>query len=203
VESAVSTFGRIDVALTAAGISHASYQSTADPTEALKFVKTEPEALQGAARFLDCSPESWQRVLEVNLTGTFLAVQAVAKHMVAEKVAGSIVTIGSISSKHPDGGPLSYAVSKSGVWMLTMHAARALGPLGIRVNSVAPGFTQTNMTAIMRSYPEATASITAGLPLRRMGEAAEIANAVLFLASDKASYVTGELLHVAGGYFTG
>ena len=87
--------------------------------------------------------------------------------------------------------------------MLTKNAARTLAPLGIRVNSIGPGFIETNMTAAMDQVDEIRAVIEGGTPMGRKGRPEEVANVALFLASDEASYVTGELIHPDGGWFTG
>jgi len=87
-------------------------------------------------------------VIDINLTGTFTAVQSASRRMVEAGNGGSIVTIASVAARRPELGPLSYAVSKSGVWMLTKHAARTLRPVGIRVNAIAPGWIETNMTVV-------------------------------------------------------
>jgi 3-oxoacyl-[acyl-carrier protein] reductase len=142
-------------------------------------------------------------VIDVNLTGTFLAVQAAARHMVGAGTGGSIVTIASVAAKHPEAGPVAYAVSKSGVWMLTKHAARSLGPRGIRVNAIGPGFIDTNMTKLIGELPMVKDQFLASLPLGRFGTPEEVASTALFLASDESSYFTGEILHPDGGFFTG
>src|SRR5439155_8193902 len=120
-------------------------------------------------------------VLDVNLTGTFLAVLAAGRVM-AEQRRGSIITIASIAAKHPEAGPVAYAVSKAGVWMLTKQAARSLGPAGIRVNAIGPGFIETNMTAILREAGVQD-MLTGALPLGRIGQPGEVAAAAVVLAS--------------------
>jgi 3-oxoacyl-[acyl-carrier protein] reductase len=112
------------------------------------------------------------------------------------------VTIASIAAKDPEAGPASYSVSKAGVWMLTKAVSRSLGPVGIRVNTVGPGFIDTNMTAIFGEIPGVRELALAQVPLGRMGTPREVANAVLFLASDEASYFTGKMLQPDGGWFT-
>lgn len=202
MDAAVDAFGGIDVLVTAAGISHAAYRS-GDREADLAMLAGAAEALQDPARgFVELPLEGWQRVLDVNLTGTFLAVQSAARRMVAAGRGGSVVTIASVAAKHPEAGPVSYAVSKAGVWMLTKHAARSLGPSGIRVNAIGPGFIRTNMTRIIEELPMAEAQFVAAIPLRRMGEAREVADTAVFLASDESSYYTGEILHPDGGFYT-
>lgn len=201
--SAIETFGSIDVVVTAAGISHADYRS-GDRSGNEALVDRAIEAMADPPKaFLDLTLEAWQRVLDVNLTGTMLAVHAAAAHMVSAGGGGSIITVASVAAKNPDAGPLPYAVSKAGVWMFTKSAARMLGPAGIRVNALGPGFIQTNMTDVLTEIPGVREMFTTTLPLRRLGQPSEIADAALFLAGDESSYVTGQILHPDGGYFTG
>lgn len=202
MSTAVDRFGSIDVLLTAAGISYGSYVSgdrSGDEEMARRSVES---ALDRAKAFVELDFDDWQRVLDVNLTGTFLAVQSAAAHMVESGRAGSIITIASVAAKRPDAGPVPYTVSKAGVWMLTKSAARALGPAGIRVNAIGPGFIETNMTRLLREMPGVADQLLATLPLGRFGKTDEIASTASFLASDESSYFTGEILHPDGGYFT-
>lgn len=201
--TAVEAFGSIDVLVTAAGISHADYRS-GDRAGNEQLVQRVLEAMTDPPKaFLELSLDAWQRVLDVNLTGTMLAVHAAAAHMVPAGNGGSIITLASVAAKNPDAGPLPYAVSKAGVWMFTKSAARMLGPAGIRVNALGPGFIQTNMTELLTEIPGVQDMFTTTLPLRRLGQPSEIADAALFLAGDESSYITGEILHPDGGYFTG
>jgi NAD(P)-dependent dehydrogenase (short-subunit alcohol dehydrogenase family) len=202
VRRAVDRFGHVDVLVTAAGISHAGYRSgdrSKDQEMLTRAIETREDP---SRRLLELDVTEWRKVLDVNLTGTFLAVQATARQMVAQGGGGSIVTIASVAAKHPEAGPPSYAVSKAGVWMLTKAAARSLGPAGIRVNAIGPGFIETNMTAMATAIPEVTEMFLAGLPLRRLGTPREVADAALFLAGDESAYFTGEILHPDGGFYT-
>lgn len=202
VAQAVDTFGAIDVLVTAAGISHAAYRSGDREADA-ELLAQAAERMQDPARaFAELPLEGWHRVLDVNLTGTFLAVQAAARCMVQAGRGGSIVTIASVAAKHPEAGPVSYAVSKAGVWMLTKHAARSLGPAGIRVNAIGPGFIETNMTRIIADLPMVRDQVVGTIPLRRLGQAREVADTAVFLASEESSYFTGEILHPDGGFYT-
>jgi NAD(P)-dependent dehydrogenase (short-subunit alcohol dehydrogenase family) len=203
VQLAVERLGGLDVVVTAAGISHADYRSGDREADAELVAQALQGALDPAARFVELPLEAWQKVLDVNLTGTFLAVQASARQMVAAGTGGSIVTIASVAAKHPEAGPVAYAVSKSGVWMLTKHAARSLGPSGIRVNAIGPGFIDTNMTKLIGEMPMVRDQFLASLPLGRFGTPEEVASTALFLASEESSYFTGEILHPDGGFFTG
>ena len=202
VQMAIERYGRIDVLLTAAGISHAGYKS-GDRSADSEMVNRAVQAMANpAAGVLDVSQDEWQKVLDVNLTGTFLAIQAAARHMVERGEGGSIVTIASVAAKQPEAGPLAYAVSKAGVWMLTKHVARSLGPVGIRVNAIGPGFIETNMTRIISEFEPIKERFVSTIPLRRLGRPEEIASAALFLASEESSYFTGEILHPDGGFYT-
>jgi len=200
---AVDVFGRLDLLVTAAGISHGEYRSGDLDNE----VKVATEAADTADRpwleLLDGDLDAWRKVLDVNLTGTLLAVQSCANRMVDLGNGGAIVTIASIAAKDPDAGPLAYTVSKAGVWMLTKKAARLLAGVGIRVNAIGPGFIDTNMTQIIGMLPpELRDPFMTRIPMGRTGQPREIANVALFLASDESSYMTGELLHPDGGWFT-
>lgn len=202
VAQAVEDFGGMDVLVTAAGISHAAYVS-GDRSGDAELLERGAEMLTAPHRgLLELELGDWQRVLDVNLTGTFLALQAAGRRMVEQDRGGSIVTIASVAAKVPEAGPPPYTVSKAAVWMLTKSAARVFAPVGIRVNSVGPGFIDTNMTAMVNDLPMIRELAMNQIPMGRMGTPAEVANAVLFLASDEASYVTGELLHPDGGFFT-
>lgn len=201
-DAAMSEFGRIDLLLTAAGISHGSYDS-GDIEIELKRAAGRLDYLDNPAmHFCDIELADWNRVLDVNLTGTFLAIQACARRMIESGNGGRIVTIASIAAKHPDAGPVAYTASKAGVWMLTKKSARELAPANIRVNSVGPGFIATNMTALISEMDEVREGLMQMIPLGRVGQPIDIANAVVFLMSDESSYMTGEILHPDGGYFT-
>ena len=200
MHAAVEELGRLDIVVTAAGISHAGYRS-GDVANDLARLANRPPA--GAAeQFASVPLEEWRAVLDVNLTGTFLAVQAAARQMLALGCGGSIITIASIAAKHPEAGPVAYGVSKAGVWMVTKQAAQSLGPAGIRVNAIGPGYIDTNMLAVMKTVPGAVEAIVGRLPLGRLGTPDDIAAAALFLASDDSSYMTGEILHPDGGFVT-
>jgi NAD(P)-dependent dehydrogenase (short-subunit alcohol dehydrogenase family) len=201
VNAAVEELGGLDVLVTAAGISHATYRS--DDAAAGRLAVRAGATGGPAEQFANHPIDDWQRVLDVNLTGTLLSMQATVRQMLRQQRGGSIVTISSIAAKHPEPVPPPYGVSKAAVWMLTLHAAQMLAGSGIRVNSVGPGYIETNMTKLLRDVPEMMTPLMAAIPMKRMGTPSEVAAAVAFLASDDASYVTGELLHPDGGYFTG
>jgi NAD(P)-dependent dehydrogenase (short-subunit alcohol dehydrogenase family) len=202
--TAVEEFGSIDVVVTAAGINYAGYVSSdLDAHVEEMATRLEDRAANPAAPITELDIDAWRRVLDVNLTGTLLTMQATASVMVEQQRPGSIVTIASIAAADPLLGAPSYPVSKAGVWMLTKSAARTLAPLGIRVNAIGPGFIATNMTAVTDVVEPVGSWILANTPMGRKGTPEEVANVALFLASDDASYVTGELIHPDGGWFTG
>jgi NAD(P)-dependent dehydrogenase (short-subunit alcohol dehydrogenase family) len=200
---AVERFGRIDICCTAAGISHAGYRSGDIDADLKMVLRNLEHAEHPEVLFVEEPVENWQRVLDVNLTGTLYAMQACAARMAAQGTGGSIITLASIAAKDPDAGPLAYTVSKAGVWMLTKKAARMLAPARIRVNAIGPGFIVTNMTQLIEVVPEEQrAQLLMKIPMGRRGEPAEVASVAAFLASDDASYITGEILHPDGGWFT-
>jgi len=202
MDRAETDFGGVDVLVTAAGVSHAGYQSGNRDAELALVEQSADVMLEPHRAFTETPLADWQRVLDINLTGTLIAVQAASRRMIGQGRGGSIVTIASIAAKVPEAGPLAYGVSKAGVWMLTKQAARALAPVGIRVNSIGPGFIDTNMTAVISEMPDIAQLLMAQIPMGRMGTPREVANAALFLASDEASYFTGEILHPDGGWYT-
>jgi 3-oxoacyl-[acyl-carrier protein] reductase len=148
------------------------------------------------ARMQKMTEEQWDAVIDVNLKGVWLCAKAAAPLMLAQG-GGVILNAASIVGLHGNFGQSNYVASKSGVIGMTKTWARELGPGGVRVNAVAPGFIQTDMIA---TVPEKVIEgITERTPLRRLGTAQDIANAYLFLASDEASFITGTVLSVDGG----
>ena len=142
------------------------------------------------------SDEEWARVLDVNLTGTFHCIRAVLRHMVKRRT-GSIVAISSLVGLTGNAGQANYAASKAGIIALCRSVAKEVGGRGIRVNAVAPGFIETEMTAVLPD--EIRTSYLDRVPLGRAGSVEEIAEAVAFLLSDRASYITGQVIGVNGG----
>jgi 3-oxoacyl-[acyl-carrier protein] reductase len=151
------------------------------------------------ARLEKLTLDAWEEVLRVNLTGTFLIAQAVARMMIEQR-AGSIVLTSS-RSYLGNFGQSNYAASKGGVVSLTRTLALELGKHGVRVNALAPGFIETPMTDAIPEKVRGKA--LEGTPLGRSGKPEEVAAVTLFLASDDSSYVTGQILFVDGGRTTG
>jgi len=168
-EAAVAVFGGLDVC-----VNNAAILRTEDP--------------------LDASADSFRRVIEVNLIGTFLVAQAAARRMVALGRGGAIVNLSSINAEVALPGQTSYAASKGGIAMLTRSLAVQLADRGIRVNAIGPGTIATEMSAGF-----VTDTVLSRIALRRPGRPEEIAVIAAFLASDEASYVTGQTLYADGG----
>lgn len=147
-------------------------------------------------RLVKLTDEQFDLVLSVNLKGTFNATRAVAPHMI-ERGAGRVINVSSVVGLYGNFGQSNYAATKSGVIGLTKVWARELGPKGITVNAVAPGFIQTEMT---ETVPEKVLDLMRSkTPLGRLGTPRDVANMYLFLASDEASYVNGAVVSVDGG----
>jgi len=171
VKAVLDTYGRIDVLVNNAGI-------TQD------------------ARLQKMTIEQFDRVIDVNLRGVFHCSQAVTDAMVAQG-SGVILNASSVVGIYGNFGQTNYAATKFGVIGFTKTWSRELGPKGIRVNAVAPGFIET---PIISTIPEKViAEMTARVPLKRLGKAEDIANVYAFLASDEAAYINGTVIEVAGG----
>ncbi len=143
-------------------------------------------------------PDDWNAVIQTNLTGAFLAIQQILPGMMKERW-GRIVNISSIVGETGNAGQANYVASKAGLIGLTKAIAQEMGSRGITVNAIAPGFIDTDMTAVLP--PEAKEKLLAGIPLKRFGQPEDIAAAVRFLSSDEASYITGHVLDVNGGMY--
>lgn len=142
------------------------------------------------------SEEDFDAVLDTNLKGTFNCIRFVARQMIKQR-GGRIINMSSVSGVLGNAGQANYSASKAGVIGLTKSAARELASRGITVNAVAPGFINTEMTEVLSDKVKEGA--VAQIPLGRFGETEDIANAVAFLASDAARYITGQVLNVDGG----
>lgn len=175
VEAAVQAYGRLDVAVANAGIVH-------------------------AAEFLDLEEEDFDRVLAVNLKGVFLVGQAAARQMVKQGGGGAVINMSSVNAVLAIPNQVPYVVSKGGINQLTKVMAVALAPHGIRVNAIGPGtiLTELARTAVLGNR-EAERKILSRTPLGRMGEPSEVGSVAAFLASDDASYVTGQTIYPDGG----
>jgi NAD(P)-dependent dehydrogenase (short-subunit alcohol dehydrogenase family) len=174
LDRAVNEFGRIDVLINNAGISQ-------------------------PLKIMDIAPENYDAVTDVNLRGTLYMSQAAIPQMRKQR-SGAIVCISSVSAQRGGGifGGPHYSAAKAGVLGLAKAMARELGPDGIRVNSVTPGLIQTDITG-GNLTPDLKAEILKGIPLNRLGDADDVGNACLFLASDLSSYITGATIDVNGG----
>jgi len=144
------------------------------------------------------SEEDWDAVLDVNLKGTFLFTKAVSRPMMKTR-SGVIVNIASIIGLIGNAGQCNYAASKAGVIALTKSSARELAARNIRVNAVAPGFIESKMTDILAD--DVKQKMLDQIPMKRFGGPADVAKAVLFLATDASSYITGQVLSVNGGMY--
>ncbi|TAK01131.1 MAG: 3-oxoacyl-[acyl-carrier-protein] reductase [Candidatus Manganitrophaceae bacterium] len=173
VDSIVSQWGKIDILVNNAGITRDTL-------------------------LLRMKDEDWDAVLSVNLKGTYNCMKAVLSSMSKQR-RGRIVNISSIVGVIGNAGQANYAASKAAVIGLTKTVAREYASRGITVNAVAPGFIDTAMTAVLS--PEVKENLLKQIPLARLGSPTDVASAVVFLASDRANYMTGQVLHVNGGMY--
>ena len=171
METAVQRFGRIDILVNNAGITRDGLMLTMKESD-------------------------FDQVVETNLKGTFLCMKAVARQMIKQRY-GRIINLSSVVGLHGNAGQVNYAASKAGVIGMTKSLAKELASRGVTVNAVAPGFMETDMTAALSEA--ARAATLAAVPMGRMGTAEDVAQAVAFLASDCAGYITGQILGGDGG----
>jgi len=169
--ASIRTFGQLDILVCNAGIVR--------------------DQLLGAMKLDD-----WEAVMQVNLRGVFLSIREVVPYMMSKR-SGSIVALSSIAAERGFRGHANYVASKGAINAMVRALAVELAPRGIRVNAVAPGIIVTEMTKRIRNYAE---EIKTQIPLRRYGEPEDVARAVRFLASPDASYITGQVLSVTGGF---
>jgi 3-oxoacyl-[acyl-carrier protein] reductase len=173
IDRAVVTYGKVDILINNAGITRDGL-------------------------LLRMKNDDWDAVLDTNLKGAFLCTRAAAKYMSKQR-SGRIINISSVVGEMGNPGQANYCASKAGLLGLTKSVARELARRNVTVNAVTPGFIVTDMTEDMTD--KAREALIEQIPLGRLGEAEDVANAVLFLASDKSSYITGQVLGVNGGMY--
>ncbi|MDA3838807.1 MAG: 3-oxoacyl-[acyl-carrier-protein] reductase [Candidatus Delongbacteria bacterium] len=142
------------------------------------------------------SEDEWNLVIDINLKGVFNCIKAVTRPMMKQR-AGKIINITSVVGQMGNAGQINYSASKAGVIGMTKTSAKELGSRGIKVNAIAPGFIVSEMTDKMTD--QAKDSLVALIPAKKLGHPSDIANAAVFLASDKADYITGQVINVDGG----
>ena len=140
--------------------------------------------------------EEFDKVIETNLKGTYIVTKAVTKYMM-KKRKGSIINLSSVVGVAGNAGQCNYSASKAGIIGFTKSVAKELASRNIRANAVAPGFIETDMTAVLSD--EIKENIHNQIPLKRMGTAKEVANLIYFLGSDESSYITGQVINIDGG----
>jgi 3-oxoacyl-[acyl-carrier protein] reductase len=148
--------------------------------------------------FLRMKDEEWDNVIATNLTGTFNLTKALIKNMIKNRY-GRIINISSVSGLMGNPGQVNYSSAKAGLSGFTKSLAKEVGSRGITVNSVAPGFIETDMTAYLDD--NAKNKLIEDIPLKRLGSVQDIADLVVFLSSEDASYITGQTISVDGGLF--
>ena len=171
VEEVISEFDKIDVLVNNAGI-------TKDTL------------------LMRMSEEDFDKVIEINLKGTYLVTKAATKYMM-KKRQGSIINLASVVGVVGNSGQCNYSASKAGIIGFTKSVAKELASRNIRANAVAPGFIETDMTNVLKD--EVKENINAQIPLKRMGTAREVAEVIYFLGSEKSSYITGQVINIDGG----
>lgn len=175
INKTIEHFGKLDIMVNNAGIS-------------------------GLGGIIDVTDESWNKTISINLSGTMFGMRAAAKIMNVKNIKGSIINLSSILGKVGFNGAIAYCAAKGGVVQLTHAGALDLAQHHIRVNAIAPGFIETNMTKDILAQKEFNNLITSSTPLGYVGKTEDIANAAVYLASDESSYVTGSVIYVDGGW---
>lgn len=175
VSRAVEVFGGLDIMVNNAGI-----------------------GTQGTV--IDMDDETWQKTININLSGVFYGIRAAGKYMNDNKIKGSIINMSSILGEVGFAGSIAYCATKGGVVQLTKAGAIDLAKMGIRVNAVAPGFIETEMTKGLLQDPATKEFLEKSTPMGYVGQPIDIAEATVYLASDRSSYVTGNILFVDGGW---
>jgi glucose 1-dehydrogenase len=155
--------------------------------------------LERRADFWDATEADYDAVLNVNLKGLFFLTQAFVRHRMESRSGGRIMNISSVHEELPFPHFASYCVSKGGVKMLTRNLSIELAPLGITINSIAPGAIETPINRNLMADPAKLNAVLQNIPLRRLGQPSDVASAAAFLASDESSYITGTTLFVDGG----
>jgi glucose 1-dehydrogenase len=178
VDKAVSSFGQLDVIVNNAGV-------------------------ETRTSILDTTEEQYDRVIDINLKSAFFGTQLAAKQFIAQKSAGLVINISSVHEDWPMPGNIAYCVSKGGTRMLTRTAGVELGPHGIRVINVAPGAVETPINESTMNHPDKLKELNAAIPLGRMAKPSEIADLVVYLASDKQTYLTATTVFIDGGIMQG
>lgn len=171
VKKAIEKFGRIDVLVNNAGITRDGL-------------------------LMRMKEEDFDRVVEINLKGTFIVTKAVIPYMV-KKREGNIINLASVVGVTGNAGQCNYSASKAGIIGFTKSVAKELASRNIRVNAVAPGFIDTDMTSVLNE--DIKKNINSQIPMKRMGTSKEIANVVYFLGSEASSYITGQVINIDGG----
>lgn len=171
IDETVEKFGKIDILVNNAGITKDNL-------------------------VLKMTEDDFDAVIDTNLKGTFLCMKQVYRLMMKQRY-GRIINMSSVIGVSGNAGQVNYAASKAGVIGMTKSLARELGTRGVTVNAIAPGFIETEMTDVLSD--KVKQEIEGQIPLKRMGQVQDVAEAVAFLASDKAAYITGQVLHVDGG----
>jgi NAD(P)-dependent dehydrogenase (short-subunit alcohol dehydrogenase family) len=175
LDKAVAKFGRVDVMVNNAGIG-------------------------SLASVMEESTDNWNKTIAINLSGVFYGMRAAANRMKEKKIKGNIINTSSILGSTGLANTIAYSASKGGIEQLTKAGCQDLSPHKIRVNAIAPGFIKTNMTEDVLKDKSFNKMVKSRTPLEHVGDPDDIAKAAVYLASDEAKYVTGEILHVDGGW---